>query len=257
MRKIRIPNKSKINIIICFTLQILVIVSLIAQVIYENWANVFLCVITLILFIIPNFISTKFKLKIPDTLEAIIYIFIFSAAILGEIQNFYGAIPYWDSLLHTLNGFICAAIGFSLINILNNGNNIDMTPIFVSLVAFCFSMTIGVFWEFVEFSLDHYLAMDTQKDQIVYQISSVKLNDKKINKTIKINNIDKTIIYSRQGTTIINGYLDIGLRDTIKDLFVNFIGALIFSILGYLYVKNSYNYHFIENFVPKANKKVL
>ena len=96
-----------------------------------------------------------------------------------------------------------------------------------------------------------------RKELLDLTLRNQLLNFKTRAKTIKINNIDKTIIYSRQGTTIINGYLDIGLRDTIKDLFVNFIGALIFSILGYLYVKNSYNYHFIENFVPKANKKVL
>src|SRR5699024_4464462 len=108
--------------------------------------------------------------------------------------------------------------------------HIKMTPLFVALVAFCFSMTIGVLWEFFEFAADRYFNTDMQKDRIVEKIQSVELNKENKNDPIIIDDINKTIIYSdnNKKTTIEGGYLDIGIIDTMKDLVVNFIGALVF-----------------------------
>ena len=198
--------------------------------------------------------------ELPDTLEIIVYLFIFSSEILGEIQNFYGIFPHWDTMLHTLNGFLCAAIGFSLVDILNTTNSrITMTPSFVALVAFSFSMTVGVMREFGEFAMDRYFYKDMQKDTIVNRISSVKINRSGENIPITLKDINKTEIYSDSGKTITiidNGYLDIGLIDTMKDLFVNFIGAVVFCILGYLYIKNRDGYKFLEGFISKKKSKV-
>ena len=129
-----------------------------------------------------------------------------------------------------------------------------MSPIFLSIVAFCFSMTIGVLWEFFEYGMDKYFNMDMQKDEIINSISSVKLNNDN-NETIIIDNIKYSIIYNinennEESTIVKNGYLDIGLKDTMKDLFVNFIGALLFSTFGYLYIYNKEKYKFIDNFIP-------
>lgn len=113
-------------------------------------------------------------------------------------------------------------------------------------------MTIGVLWEFVEFTADSVVITDMQKDKIVKNISSVEINQNSENVPIKVNDIEKTEIYSKGGkiTTIENGYLDIGIIDTMKDLFVNFIGAIVFSIMGYLYIKNRDKYKFAKNFIP-------
>ncbi len=202
------------------------------------------------------------KIEFPNVLETIIFLFIYAAEILGEINNFYGTIPNWDTMLHTINGFLCAAIGFSLIDILNRSEmfHINLSPIFVALIAFCFSMTIGVLWEFFEFSMDHYFYMDTQKDTIVQNISSVTLEPEGKNKAVVIKNILKTEIYSvnkdgeTQITTIENEYLDVGINDTMKDLFVNFIGAVVFSVIGLLYIRDRDKYKFITNFIPVMQK---
>ncbi len=93
-------------------LRFLVILCLIREIFIGNYHNVFLCLLTLVLFVIPFFIEDKFQVTIPNALEIIILLFIFSAEILGEIQNFYNIIPNWDTILHTINGFLAAAIGF-------------------------------------------------------------------------------------------------------------------------------------------------
>lgn len=252
MRK-KYKETNKKSIAVYLVLRLLVVISMIFQLIMGNVENAIMCVLALGLFTIPTIVSERFKIGLPSVLEAIIYLFIFSATILGEINNFYGIIPFWDTLLHTLNGFLCAGIGVSLVDLLNqNSKKINLSPIYVVIVAFCFSMTIGILWEFYEFTADSIFRTDMQKDRIVQNISSVELNPSGENIPIKINDIEKTEIYLKDGTikTIQNGYLDIGIIDTMKDLFVNFIGAMVFSVIGFLYVKNREKYKFTENFIP-------
>ncbi len=254
--KAEMKKKSKATVTAYFLLRFLVIVCMVGQSMHGNWNNVFLCGLTLILFTMPTIISNTLNIELPSFLEITVYLFIFASEILGEIQNFYGFFTHWDTMLHTLNGFLCAAIGFSLIDIINRDKrfHINMSPWFLSIVAFCFSMTIGVLWEFFEFGADRYFLQDMQKDRLVEVVSSVKLNEKEENVPIVIKDIYKTKIYSNDKekvVTIEGGYLDIGLIDTMKDLFVNFIGALSFSVLGFLYIKDRDDYKIIEKFIPK------
>lgn len=250
-------KKAKKTLITYFVLRVLVIACMVAQSMNGNWENVLLCVLTLLLFTIPTIFSETLNITLPSTLETIVYIFIFAAEILGEVQSFYTHVIYWDSILHTINGFICAAIGFSLIDLLNTNDNIhvNLSPIFVSIVAICFSMTIGVIWEFFEYSVDKLLLKDMQKDTIVKTISSVALDEKKENNSIVVDNIEKTIIYTKDKEVVIEGgYLDLGINDTMKDLFVNFLGAITYSLIGFLYIKNRDKYRFAEEFMLKRRK---
>ena len=258
MKRLVVFGKNKkATATVYFVLRFLVIVTLILQLLKGNYENVFMCLLTLVLFLIPIIIDRKLNIKLPNTLEIIIFLFIFSAEILGEVQNFYGIFKYWDSILHTINGFLCAAIGFSMIDILNRSNKFHkmLTPAFVALVAFCFSMTIGVLWEFIEYGMDKTFNTDMQKDRIVTTISSTLLNGEGKNQEEVIKNIEKTIIYGtlngeKTTITINGGYLDLGINDTMKDLIVNFIGAVVFSIIGLLYIKNRDEYKFAEEFMP-------
>lgn len=238
------------------TLRALVIVALVAQIFNHNFENVFLCVLTLFLFTLPSFIERTIRIEIPDTLEVIILLFIFAAEILGEIQAYYVQFPYWDTMLHTLNGFLCAAIGFSLLDILNRNEKLAFTlsPVYLAVVAFCFSMTIGVLWEFFECLMDQLFLLDMQKDTIVHDISTVMLDPTGGNKITAIRGITDVIVVAggKEIPLGLGGYLDIGLLDTMKDLFVNFIGAFVFSIIGYFYVKNRGRGRFARRFIPKV-----
>lgn len=250
--KEKYKKTKKRSLLVYLILRILVIICMVLEILRGDLNNAFLCLLSLLLFTIPTILEDKFKIGIPSLLESIIYLFIFSAEILGEINNFYGNIPYWDTILHTLNGFLAAGVGFSLIDLLNkNSKSIKLSAEFVAIVAFCFSMTIGVLWEFFEYGADRYLKLDMQKDRIITSISSVELDPNKSNKSITVNNIKETHIITEDGTVVINGgYLDIGINDTMKDLIVNFIGAVCFSFLGYLYIKNRDKYKFATNFIP-------
>ena len=248
--------------IIYFLLRLFVILSMVYQIFKGNYNNVFLCLLTLILFMIPSIVDKKFKIELPNTLEIIIILFIFSAEILGEVRNFYGTFKHWDTLLHTLNGFLMAAIGFSLVDILNRSKKIkvNLSPVFVSLVAFCFSMTVGVVWEFYEYGMDKTLNTDMQKDRIVKSIASVELNPKNVNEAFIIKNIKKTTIEGevnnqKKEYVIKNGYLDIGINDTMKDLIVNCIGAVVFSFIGYFYIQNREASRVAKHFVPKVKEE--
>lgn len=237
-------------------LRALVVLMMVAQFFNGNFENFFLCILTLILFTIPSFIERTVHIDVPDTLEVIILLFIFAAEILGEIQAYYITFPYWDTMLHTLNGFLCAAIGFSLVDILNRSERMafQLSPLYLSLAAFCFSMTVGVMWEFFECAADQLFLLDMQKDTVINAISSVMLDPAGGNRPTAIRDIADLIVVHSDGTQQslgLGGYLDIGLLDTMKDLFVNFIGAVVFSVIGYFYVKGRGKGTFASRFIPR------
>ena len=232
-------KENKSTFVIFVILRILVIIVGVRQFFVGNYENVFLCAATLVLFMVPAFIEKLFKVHLPSILEIVVLVFIFAAEILGEISDYYVKFAFWDTMLHVTTGFLAAAVGLSLIDILNRSTRIglSLSPLFVALVSFCFSMTIGVLWEFFEFGADVLFLTDMQKDTVVTNISSVLLNPEPINKSIIIKDITETVV---NGQSLgINGYLDIGLYDTMKDLFVNFIGAVTFSLFGFFYTKYS------------------
>ena len=237
-------------------LRFAVILIMIAQFFNGNFENVFLCLLTLVLLMLPTMIERSLMIDLPNTLEIIIMLFIFAAEMLGEIQAFYTTYQGWDTMLHTLNGFLCAAIGFSLVDMLNRHErfSLSLSPVFMAIVAFCFSMTIGVLWEFFECAMDQLFLLDMQKDSIMHSISSVMLDPTGGNTPVIIRDITDVIVVAG-GEEIplgLGGYLDVGILDTMKDLAVNFVGAVIFSFIGYFYVKNRGRGWFARRFIPRC-----
>ena len=243
------------SFIVYFTLRALVIATMILQILNRNYENVFLCALTLILLIMPSLMQITFRVELPTTLEIIILIFIFAAEILGEIREFYLIFPFWDTALHTLNGFLAAAIGFSLVDLLNRSERtvFNLSPLFTAIVAFCFSMTIGVVWEFFEFGMDQLAGFDMQKDTVIHVIRSVTLDPAGHNVPYEISGITETVVNGQE--LGLGGYLDIGLIDTMQDLIVNFIGAFVFSVIGFFYVKNRGKGKLAGRFIPRRKAK--
>ena len=238
-------------------LRFLVILTMIAQFFNRDYESFFLCLLTLILLLLPTIVERALMVDLPNTLEIIIMLFIFAAEILGEIRSFYTTFYGWDTMLHTLNGFLCAAIGFALVDMLNRNEKFSLTlsPTYMALVAFCFSMTIGVLWEFFECIMDQLFLLDMQKDAVVNTISTVRLDPTGGNTPVIIRDITDVVVITASGEEIslgLGGYLDIGILDTMKDLMVNFVGAVVFSFIGYFYVKNRGKGKFASRFIPKV-----
>lgn len=254
--------KNKTTLTVYLVLRGLVIFVLIRSLLRREYQSMFLCALSLVLMVLPSIISKKLKIVLPSTLEIIILLFIFAAEILGEIHSFYVRIPNWDTMLHTINGFLCAAIGFCLVDMLNRDDQFSfkLSPLYLAIVSFCFSMTVGVLWEFYEFGVDQLLGMDMQKDTVVHVINSVNLDPTRSNAVIHIQDIVDTIVVHSDGTQEslgLGGYLDLGIIDTMKDLLVNFIGAVVFSTIGYFYVKQEGKGKVANRFIPRVepNKK--
>ncbi len=231
-------REHKSSFIVFCVLRALVFVAGVRQFFLGNYEGLFFCVLTVALLYAPSWIQVRLRIELPPPLEITILCFIFAAEILGEVNAFYQRVPNWDTMLHTLNGFLCAAVGFSLVMLLNNDERLtfDLSPLFLALTAFCFSMTIGVLWEFFEFGMDFFFHMDMQKDTVVHSIYTVALDAAKSNRVIPVTGITDVAV---NGQSLgLGGYLDIGLIDTMKDLFVNFIGAVVFSVTGFFYARS-------------------
>lgn len=252
----RYPDLSEIRnnkpkAVIYIVLRSVITATLIYSIVRQNHENAMTCLLTLVLLMIPSFISRRLNIRLPNALEIIVISFVFCANILGEIAAFYERIAVWDTILHTLNGFVCAGVGFGLIDILNRTDKfrVNLSPLFVCLFSFCFSMTVGTVWEFIEFGIDSLFGKDMQKDTVIHTINTVLLSGEE-NTITTISGIDDVKINAE--SLGVGGYIDIGLIDTMKDLLVNFIGAAVFNLAGYFYLTNrSRKADFVEHFIPK------
>ena len=224
-------------------LRTIVILILICSLMRGEFESSVVCLFVLFIYVLPQFVEEKLNIEIPSVLEIVIFVFVFAAEILGEMQSYFIKYQYWDTILHTTSGFLFAAVGFSLVNLLNRSENVkvQLSPAYLALTAFCFSMTIGVLWEFFEFAADRWLLLDMQKDTILSQISTVDLDPTLSNTPVVISGIQDVILQLENGETYalgLGGYLDIGIYDTMADLFVNFIGAVVFSVVAYFETKS-------------------
>ena len=142
---------------------------------------------------------------------------------LGEISAFYTTFQGWDTILHTLNGFLCAAIGFALVDLCNRHERVSLSlsPVYMAIVAFCFSMTIGVLWEFFECAMDQLFLLDMQKDAGGAEYLLRHAGPHRGNNPVVIRDIADVIVVTGAGEEIalgLGGYLDIGILDTMKDI---------------------------------------
>ena len=251
------PYSNKTTLTVYLVLRALIILIMVRAVLRGNYESVFLCALSLMLLVLPSILQKRLYITLPSTLEIVILLFIFAAEILGELASFYVRVPNWDTMLHTVNGFLCAAVGFALVDMINRNErfSLKLSPVYLAIVAFCFSMTVGVLWEFFEFAADRFIGLDMQKDTVLSAIGSVALDPTMSNKVIRVKDIADVIIVHADGsrqTLGLGGYLDIGLYDTMKDLFVNFVGAVVFSVIGYFYVKQEGKGKFASRFIPKV-----
>jgi len=248
-------KRKKLDIIIYVLLNILTTIFLIKELIDTNIKNVMICLSCLIVYLLPYLVEKKFKLKIPTILKVSIFLFSFSSEILGEVNNFYDIIPFWDAILHTVNGFLSASIGFSLIQLLNKKIRLNLlSPLFILLFSFCFSMVVGITWEILEYSSDCIFKTDMQTDMYITSVKSELLDSGLHAKVINVDKIDYTIIYNKYNEKIVrlDKYLDIGLHDTMKDIIVNVVGAAVFCGFIYLYLINKSKYKFVEKLMIKG-----
>ena len=164
------------------------------------------CLLGIVALFIPSMISKKWKITIPSTMYIIYVIFLYAAIFLGEVRDFYYRIPHWDTILHTFSGAALGALGFSVVSLLNKQEklNVNLSPFFVSLFSFCFAITMGAMWEIYEFSFDGLLHLNMQKFAL------------------------------ENGVNLVGRA---ALADTMKDLIVDSIGALVTSIMGYVSLK--------------------
>ena len=180
------------------------------------------CILGIIALGMPTLISRKLKIEIPSGIYILYVMFLYCAVFLGEVRSFYYTVPNWDTYLHTFSGFMIGALSFSVITLLNKEEKIHMTlsPIFVAVFAFCFSLALGAVWEIYEFTVDGIMKLNMQK-------------------------------YATEA-----GVLKVGreaLIDTMKDIIVDAVGALGISIVGYISLK--YKKGWVEKFLFKKNKE--
>ena len=164
------------------------------------------CGLGMIIMLLPGVLRRKLKIAIPPGMVVAFSIFLYCAIFLGEVQSFYYRIPHWDTLLHTFSGVSLGAVGLSIIGLLNKSKTVpvSLSPAFVALFAFCFAVAAGTVWEIYEYTVDAIAGLNMQK-------------------------------YILESGEALAGQA--ALADTMKDILVDSLGALIISVIGYGSVK--------------------
>ncbi len=161
------------------------------------------CLLGIVVIHVPTFLARKFRFELPIPLYIMFMIFLYCAIFLGEVRNFYYVVPHWDVILHCFSSMMAGTFGFMVVSILNRDEHtsLNLSPLFVALFAFCFAVSIGCLWEIYEFAFDGVLGLNMQKFILE----------------------DGTVLIGREA-----------LSDTMEDIIVDCIGALVASVVGYL-----------------------
>jgi len=232
---------------VCWILSLVTAFNLILSCIRMEWIDVCLVCIAMVLYFVPQMIEKGLKIRMSLLLKIVVMMFVFCGIVLGEVCRFYSLFTWWDTMLHTLSGFLFAIIGLHIFDFVCKEKNINNKVPFVLVIlfAFCFSMTTAVIWEFFEFTMDHIRGTDMQAYSVVHSIHSNKISPD-IPFPIHFDNIHEVVIDGQKLN--IDGYLDVGLADTIEDMFVNFIGASVFCIIASFKSKFKFAKNFLNVF---------
>ena len=200
---------------VTISLQILLLVGLVLEIWQAQWLNATATVGVLILTLLPVVLGRAYTIFIPPELEALAVVFVFAALFLGEVRGYYIRFWWWDVVLHTASGFLLGILGFLLVHVLNEKEDLEvhMKPGFVALFAFMFALGLGALWKIFEFCMDSLFALNMQKS---------------------------------------------GLVDTMWDLIVDTVGALVIALLGYGYLSKAKNDSFLERWIARfihANRR--
>ena len=206
---------------IIILMRVVVIFYLIIGIIKWNTTTLLAALLSLVLMTIISYL--KKKLNLDKKLELLIYIFIITTEVLGQIYHFYTRVPIFDIIIHTYSSFVISYIALIIIK------KHKLPKIITILFIFSFAMMCESIWEIFEFSTDRLLKTDMQKDTIINEITSCYLSEDKDTPTTMV--VDNVVVNNISFTDKYNGYLDIGLYDTISDMSCALVGALIFIII--------------------------
>lgn len=210
------------GIIICELFTVITIFSLLSN---GQSDRLLLAFGTLVLVLIPELVEHLFKCKIalPTYLFALFYAI---GPMLGHCHNLYYTLPWWDKMLHITGGVMFAFLGIFIYEKFAGKTKNHL--IMVAAFALCFSMAISAAWEFVEYGADLFLGTDMQDDTVVTHITSYMLGSE-AGVTGYIGNIDEVIINGER--LPVDGYIDIGLHDTMTDMLLESLGALVVAVI--------------------------
>jgi uncharacterized membrane protein YjdF len=195
-----------------FVLQAILIVAVVIAVWEQQWLTAVLTTGIVVVTLFPFFLAKYFQVFHPPEFVLLAIAFVFASLFLGEVRGYYSRFWWWGLVLHSGSGFLLGIIGFLLVHVLNETEDIGvhMKPGFVAFFAFLFAVGIGVLWEIFEFFMDSFFAMNMQKEM---------LGDPS------------------------------GLTDTMWDLVVDTLGASVIAVLGYGYIKTARNESFLERWI--------
>ena len=150
-------------------LQLTLLIGVILAVMQGRWLAAIATTGIIVVTFLPLILGRRFAVRIPPEFEVLAVVFVYASLFLGEVRGYYVRYWWWDGVLHAGSGFLLGILGFLLVYVLNERDDVDlhMQPRFVALFAFMFAVGMGAIWEIFEFVMDQSFGLNMQKSGLI------------------------------------------------------------------------------------------
>jgi hypothetical protein len=172
----------------------------------KDFSPVLQCAAGVLLLHLPFIFERLLKIAIPKFMKAVFYVFLVGSILCGTVLTFFYTVPHWDDIMHFISGTLAGLFGYVLLKHVFRGREEVLSPLFAAFFAVCFAMLVGSVWEIYEYAADGLAGLNMQR------------------------------FMTREGVALVGRG---ALYDTMKDIIVDFCGALLSGVLTFFHRKKA------------------
>ncbi len=166
----------RVELSIALVLQMGILVVTISAFFQGRWLGAFSGALVLLLTFAPAMIERRLNLTLPVEFTLINCVILYASFALGEAQDFYERIWWWDLALHGLSALTIGMIGFLCIYVFYMTHRIRIAPGWIATITFALAVAVGTFWEIFEFLADLTLGLNMQKSGLDDTMTDLMIN---------------------------------------------------------------------------------
>jgi hypothetical protein len=166
----------RVELSIALVLQMGILVVTVSAFFQGRWLGAFSGAVVLLLTFAPAMIEHRFNLTLPVEFTLINCVILYASFALGEAQDFYERIWWWDLALHGLSALTIGLIGFLCIYVFYMTHRIRIAPGWIATITFALAVAVGTIWEILEFLADLTLGLNMQKSGLDDTMTDLMIN---------------------------------------------------------------------------------
>jgi len=191
-------ESTRLTTVLTLVIQTWLAVGLVLFIVRRDRENVFLTLTVIGLIVVPAFLLKKWRIHVPAEFQLIAAGFVFLSLFLGSARDFYYRFWWWDIVLHIGSGFLFGIVGWIMLFLLIQSDRLPRA--------------IGPWLVFV-FTVSFAVTVGVLWEIFEFAVDSI---------WPAVNMMSN----------------ETGVADTMQDLIVDFIGAVIVGLVGWAHSRS-------------------